>query len=696
VYSVAVDIGGTFTDCAVLGSDGQIAAIAKSLSTPPDFSNGVINSIAEAGRSLNLDLAAFLDRTVILIHGCTVATNAMIERTGSRIGLITTRGHEDAIFIGKVTQKIAGLSEREIIHQSRATKADPPIVERANVWGAPERIDSTGNVVVALDQAATRAAIRRLKERGVESIAISLLWSFIDPRHEQQIVELLREEAPEIRVFASSDVAPLMGEYERTATTALTAYLGPRVLAYARDLERSLSERGFRHDLMYSHCIGGLTTLTEVEAKPLVTLDSGPAGGVLGASYFGRQIGREHVICADMGGTSFDVTVIHAGEPSLEEQPVLDKYAFLVPKIAVSSIGAGGGSIVWLDEDGPLRVGPQSAGSSPGPAAYSRGGQRPTVTDVNILLGYLDPDNFLGGRMKLDRAAAERALQPLADALKMPLAETAAGAFKIVNAHMADLIRKATIERGHDPRQFVLFCYGGAGPTHSPFLARELGIKEAYVPAQATVFSGLGMLTGGLVHVADANYSAIIPFSRDECLKLEILFTELQGKLEAQFAREGVTVGATKFSRFLYMKYGLQPNAMAVLTETPLDDHEALAEAFYRRYAAVFGELSILRTMKIEVLKCRVVGRRESVAPKLVVQSPSTSGPAKSIRKRPAYFEEFGAFIDTPIFDGDSLLPGQGTSGPAIVERPGSALVVPPGMRVEIDGFLNMRMEVLK
>jgi N-methylhydantoinase A/oxoprolinase/acetone carboxylase beta subunit len=302
VYSIAVDIGGTFTDCAVLGSDGQIAAIAKSLSTPPDFSNGVITSIAEAGRSLNLDIATFLNQTDILIHGCTVATNAMIERTGARIGLITTRGHEDAIFIGKVTQKIAGLSEREVTHQSRATKADPPIVERANVWGAPERIDSTGNVVVALDQAATKAAIRHLRERGVESIAISLLWSFIDPRHEQKIVELLRKEAPEIRVFASSDVAPLLGEYERTATTALTAYLGPRVLAYARDLERALSERGFRHDLMYSHCIGGLTTLTEVEAKPLVTLDSGPAGGVLGASYFARQIGREHVICNGYGG----------------------------------------------------------------------------------------------------------------------------------------------------------------------------------------------------------------------------------------------------------------------------------------------------------------------------------------------------------------------------------------------------------
>jgi N-methylhydantoinase A len=486
-----------------------------------------------------------------------------------------------------------------------------------------------------------------------------------------------------------------MGEYERTVTTALSAYLGPRVLSYARDLEQALSERGFGHDVMYSHCIGGLTTLTEVEANPLVTLDSGPAGGVLGSRHFARQIGRENVICADMGGTSFDVTVIHAGEPSLEEQPVLDKYAFLVPKIAVSSIGAGGGSIVWLDEDGLLRVGPQSAGSSPGPAAYNRGGQRPTVTDVDILLGYLDPDNFLGGRMKLDRAAAERALQPLADALKMSLPETAAGAFKIVNAHMADLIRKATIERGHDPRQFVLFCYGGAGPTHSPFLARELGIKEAYVPAHATVFSALGMLTGGLVHVADANYSATIPFGRDECRKLEVLFTELQGKLEAQFAREGVQ-GAARFSRLLYMKYGLQPNAMAVLIETPLDDHEALAEAFYRRYATVFGELSILRTMKIEVLKCRVVGRYDSVAPKLVVGSLSASEPAKPIRKRPAYFEEFGGFIDTPIFNGESLLPGQGTSGPAIVERPGCALLVPPGTQVEIDGFLNMRVEVLK
>lgn len=697
MYHVAVDIGGTFTDCAVLDAQGRIAAIAKSFSTPPDFSQGVIAVLELAAESLGLSGPGLLAQTALFIHGCTVATNAMIERTGARTGVLTTRGHEDALFIGNVFQKVAGLSEREIIHQSRLRKAEPPIVDRLCVKGVPERIDALGKVVVALDEGAARQAIQELLAGGVESVAVSFLWSFRNDAHERRVKALFRAAAPDMPVFTGSEVAPVLGEYERTVTTALNAYLGPRVIAYAHTLHDTLRKLGYERDVLFSHCLGGLTTLGEVEAVPLLTLDSGPAGGVLGSVFFSRLYGHREVICSDMGGTSFDVSLITAGAPTLDEQPVLDKYTFLIPKIAIQSIGAGGGSIVWADEDGLLRVGPESAGSVPGPACYDRGGERPTVTDVDLILGYLNPDNFLGGRTRLHRARAEKALEPVARALGMDVQAAAAGAFRIVNAQMADLIRKATIEQGYDPRNFVLFCYGGAGPTHSPFLGRELRIREICVPGYATVFSALGMLTGGLVHVAEASYPATLPLGPEEVGGLTRIFGELDERLMAQFDREGVARDRVTRSAFLFMKYRLQPRGIAVPLESvaSLADQGRLAETFHRQYAELYGEISAYRQMAIELSTCRVVGRGESIAPRFVSDAtPAAPDPsAASLGERPAYFEAAKAYVPTPVFDGGRLVSGHRLDGPCIVERPGDTLVIPPGMRGAVDQFHNIRIE---
>ena len=695
MYHVAIDIGGTFTDCAVIDSQGAIAATAKSLSTPPNFSDGFLAVLGDAAGFLDLTTEALLGQTDILIHGCTVATNAMIERKGARAGLLTTRGHEDALFIGKVAQKVAGLSEREIIHQSALTKADS-VVDRLDVKGIAERIDAAGDVLVALNEAQVIEAIDGLVEAGIEAIAIAFLWSFVRADHEARTKELVEQHAPRIAVFASNEVAPILGEYERVATTVLSAYLGPRVVAYARDLETALKSSGFERGLLYGHCLGGLTTLREVEVNPLLTLDSGPAGGVLGASYFAKAYGRDNVICSDMGGTSFDVSVITGGTPTLDEEPVLDKYTFLIPKIAISTIGAGGGSIVWLDDDGLVRVGPQSAGASPGPAAYGQGGTIPTITDVNVVLGYLNPDNFLGGRMTLDRGQAEAALAPIAEALDTEVSDVAAGAFKIVNAHMADLIRQATIERGHDPRNFALFCYGGAGPTHSPFLGRELGISEVFVPNHATVFSALGMLTGGLVHAADVTRQAALPLSQQQLDDIVAAFDRLTAALTVQFENEGIDADRVGFARYLHMKYRLQPNGLAVelSNDLPLADSALLADAFGTQYAQIYGEVAILRDMPIEVLKCRVVGRCATTTPDLhgdqSVAAEDASGAQAG--ERSAHFQEFGGFVPTAVFDGPRLRFGNVMTGPCIVDQPGNALVVPPGMVAEVDSFLNIRI----
>jgi len=698
MYHVAVDIGGTFTDCVVLDRQGKVATIAKSFSTPTALEEGVIAVLERAAEALGLSGQELLGETALFIHGCTVATNAMIERTGARTGLLTTRGHEDALFIGNVVQKVAGLSEREIIHQSRLRKAEPPIVERLCVKGVSERIDSLGRVVVPFDETTAEQAIRELLASGVGSVAISFLWSFRNDVHELRVKALLRAAAPDVPVFTGSEVAPVLGEYERTVTTALNAYLGPRVIAYAERLQDTLRKLGYEKDILFSHCLGGLTTLSEVEAVPLLTLDSGPAGGVLGSVFFARLYGQGEVICSDMGGTSFDVSLIKGGEPTLDEQPVLDKYTFLIPKIAIQSIGAGGGSIVWSDEDGLLRVGPGSAGSVPGPACYDRGGERPTVTDVDLILGYLNPENFLGGRTRLHRGRAEKALEPVARALGMDVYAAAAGAFRIVNAQMADLIRKTTIEQGYDPRNFVLFCYGGAGPTHSPFLGRELRIREICVPGYATVFSALGMLTGGLVHVAEASYPATLPLSSTEVEALTRLFGELDDRLTAQFGREGIPSERVTRSSFLFMKYRLQPRGIAVPLDgaASLADQGRLAETFHRQYAELYGEISAYRQMAIELLTCRMVGRGEGVAPRFASdRTPTSDYPSSAFAgERPAYFEEAKTFVTTPVFDGGRLAFGHRLDGPCIVERPGDTLVIPPGMRGAVDQFHNIRIEM--
>ena len=695
MYHIAVDIGGTFTDCAVIDGTGAIATTSKSLSTPPDFSQGFLAALGDAADSLALTTEALLQKTELLIHGCTVATNAMIERKGVHTGLLTTRGHEDALFIGKVAQKVAGLSEREIIHQSALTKADP-IIDRLDVVGIAERIDAAGDVIVALNEDQVIEAVDTLVGRGVEAIAIGFLWSFVRADHEARAKALVESHAPGLAVFTSHEVAPILGEYERVATTALSAYLGPRVVAYARDLETALSQNGFGRGLLYAHCLGGLTTLKDVENSPLLTLDSGPAGGVLGASYFARAYGRDNVICSDMGGTSFDVSVITGGTPTLDEEPVLDKYTFLIPKIAISTIGAGGGSIVWLDDDGLVRVGPQSAGAAPGPACYDLGGTEPTVTDANLVLGYLNPDNFLGGRMRLNRAAAEAALTPIAEALGGDISDVAAGAFRIVNAHMADLIRQATIERGHDPRNFSLFCYGGAGPTHSPFLGRELGISEVFVPSHATVFSALGMLTGGLVHAADVTQQAELPLSQAKVDDIAAAFDRLTAGLRDQFVSEGVDPARVAYSRFLHMKYRLQPNGLAVelTADVSLGDGAGLAQAFGAQYAQIYGDVAILHDMPIEVLKCRVVGRCATTAPDLrgSPADATTDAATASAGERAAHFHELGGFVSTPVFDGERLRVGDVMTGPCIVDQPGNALVIPPGMSAHVDSFLNIRI----
>ncbi|MEE8472905.1 MAG: hydantoinase/oxoprolinase family protein [Dehalococcoidia bacterium] len=694
---VGIDIGGTFTDCAIIDDRGEIVTIAKAPSYPQDPSQAVISVLEEAARNLGLGMGDFIAQTQVVMHGCTVATNAMIERKGAKTGLLTTRGHEDAIFIGRVTQKVAGLSEREIVHQSRLNKAEPPVIDPSCIRGIPERIDSLGQVVAPLDMKATEKAARELVGSGVESIAVSLLWSFLNTSHEIRIKEMLAAKYPDIFVTISSEVAPLMGEYERTVTAALSAYLRPSVVSYLEKLETRLRDLGFSRQLLISHSMGGLTTVEEVRHRPLLTMDSGPAGGVLGAQFFGKLYGEPNIIGTDMGGTTFDVSLIRGGEASLDEEPVIDKYTFLTPKIAIQSIGAGGGSILWADDDGLLQVGPQSAGATPGPACYGAGGTEATVTDADLFLGYLNPDYFLGGRTKLQKGLAEEALGRLAGKLGMEPVQAASGAFRLVNSRMADLSRRVTIEQGYDARDFALFSFGGAGPVHCAFYGKELGVKAIYIPSFATVFSALGMLTGGIVHSYELSCPLKMPLSSQDIGAIEDIYRRLETRLEGQFVQDGRQGEEITVNRFIYMKYGLQPRALAI----PLSnggggslDESALTDMFEARYASIYGEGSGFKQAGIEILKCRVDGSYASTTPTLARESDRAEpDPAAALKlHRDAYFEDAGGFVTVPVYEGEGLRWGNVLQGPCIVERMGDTIVIPPHTRAELDEFKNVRI----
>ena len=692
-YRIGVDIGGTFTDCVVADERGG-RTVSKAPSTPGSLQDGVLEAVGVNAEQLGITRPQLLAATDLFVHGTTQATNAMLTRTGARTGLITTKGHEDAIIIGKVYAKVAGLPERDLVHSSRLRKPDP-IVPRSLIRGVTERVDRDGDVIVALQEDEVIEAIDSLLAAGVEAIAVSLLWSFVNDAHERRIKELLTERAPHLFTAYSHEVAPVLGEYERTATTAITAYVGPKVVGYLERLESQLREEGLAQPLLVMQASGGLTSVLDAAQRPIVTLDSGPTGGILGCQHLGRLYGESNVICTDVGGTSFDVGLILRGEVPLEVEPVVAQYSLRMPKVLVNSIGSGGGSIAWLDEGGLLRVGPQSAGSRPGPACYGNGGTEPTVTDADLVLGYLDPGSFLGGRMRLDRELALRALADLGARLGMEAEEVAVGVFRIINSQMADLIRKSTIEQGHDPRECVLVAYGGAGPTHAVFYGHEIGSKAIFVLADSTVFSAEGMLTCDVTHTAEASRVVSTPFTDESLAGLTARFTRLEQRVIDQFALEGAGPDEVSLARTLGVRFRQQVHTVEVAVDPGTLDAaagERVLERFVERYGLLYGEGALLLGGGNEVELHRVVGTRpiEPVAfPEHDSAGPDASAALKG--ERSAYFEPAG-FTATAVYDGDALRAGNEIDGPAIIERMGDSVVVPPGFRAQVDRLLSIRL----
>ncbi len=684
---IGIDIGGTFTDCVILFRTGE-RLTTKSLTTPDDPGQGVIDCLEIAAERLGVGLPAMLAQTMTFVHGTTVGTNALAQRRGARTGLLMTRGHEETVTIGRVKQKITGLSERQKTHITHLSKADPPIVAPEDIRAVTERIDAGGNIVVPLDMDDVARSVDDLVAGGVEALAVCLLWSFAHPEHEARIAEYVRANHPDLFLSVSSEVAPLIGEYERAVSTIFNSYIGPTVGDYLKRLETRLAENGMTCSLLVMQTHGGLSTVDAVRHRPLLTVDSGPAGGVLGGRHFIDLIGEQDIVCADVGGTTFDVGLIFQNRVQMDPLPVIDRYAYLTPKIYVKSIGAGGGSIAWVDAGGTLRVGPHSAGAFPGPACYGRGGTQPTVTDAHVVLGYLDPDHPLGGTVALDKAAAEAALATVAEPLGMKVDELAAGIAEISAAQMADLMRKVTVERGLDPRGFTVFAYGGAGPVFAPFIARQIGAKTAYVPADSGMFSALGMLTTDLVFSEERTAVASPPLDAGELDSLNTLLETLAGRVRARFGDEGFDTGDIEFRRTVEMRFRLQVHQLEI--DLPEDDItaadiEKLAKKFIDTYEQTYGENSAYPEAGMELVNYRVTGTVALERPELAQSAAAKSEGGSQTGSRPVCFSARDGYTETAVYAGERIRPGQSLEGPAIIQRFGDTVVLPPNTRADMD-----------
>jgi len=691
-YLVGIDIGGTFTDCAIVDAAGRLLT-AKVPSTPQDFSQGMMDALKTGAEALELSLDDFCRDIAFLSHGTTVGTNTIIQKKGARVGLITTKGHEDAIHIMRGSRGYGGRDIRKVVHFPETSKP-APIVPKRLIRGVSERVDCFGEVVAALNEAQAESAIRELVAEGVQAIAICFLWSFRNPRHELRVRELVKKIAPGVFVTCSVDIAPKWGEYERVTATALNAYLGPVMSGYLAKLDRTLTGLGYAHGLQIAQCGGGTVPVARAGEAPLLTLDSGPVAGVTASGFLGAAMGEKHIITTDMGGTSFDVSIIHDGKPAYAFTSNTDQYEYFLPKVDIQAIGAGGGSLAQAHaETRTLTVGPESAGAFPGPVCYGRGGTVPTVTDAELVLGYLDPDNFAGGRMQLDRKAAFAAIEALGAQIGMGAVECAAGICRIVELNMADIIRKVTVEKGYDPREFVLFAFGGAGPAHAGVFAAELGVKKVIVPQRkaASTWCAFGAAAADVLHVFEHSEILVTPIRAE---RLNASLDAIERRARAMMAGEGIAAARQRFEFSLDVRHKGQINEVEVLMpwkRVPQDYEAKLRRLFVERYEKLYGRGSALAGAQLEVVVCRLRARALTPRPKLTrARGASKAIPKGALLKARTIW--WRGLKKTPVYDGEKLAPGNAIRGPAIVETADTTVVVHPGTRLRVDALDNFEI----
>jgi N-methylhydantoinase A len=672
---MGIDVGGTFTDLALFDEDTGTVRVSKSATTPGVPSEGVNTVIAKAG----IDHRAIRD----VVHGTTVATNALLERKTQLPGLITTRGFRDVVFIQRMNRKH---------HYDLQWDKPTPYVERRHCLEVGERCNYNGDVLEPLDEQEARKAIRRLRDADIRDIAVCFLFSYLNPAHELRMRELISEEHPGAQVSLSHEVFPRWREYDRMSTTLADAFLKTLVREYVADVAGGLERIGVTGNFLMMKSNGGLVDHQAASAKPVDLLVSGPVGGVLSALYFGKLVGRENLISMDMGGTSFDVSLIAGGDANRTAEFEIEwGLPVYTPMVDVRTIGAGGGSVAWIDKGGLLRVGPRSAGANPGPACYGRGGEEATVTDANVALGRINPANFLGGEMQLDADAARSALARLGERLRMDVEDVAMAIVDLVDFNMVNAIRLVSIDRGLDPRDFTLVSFGGACSLHANALARILGARDVLVPVYQGVFSAFGLMT------ADMRVDESVTTSfRSDLIELDRV-TELVRRLRdaalRRIAAEGYAgtpvLEPTVELRYYGQNYGTTvPLSLTDWTFTENDLGETIArfEAEHRRLYGydIPGEI-----VELVLLSMTALGVTEKPA---LAPLPRT-GTAEPATDRAVYFRGDG-WIDSRIYRRDALPPGASLAGPAVIEEAMSTTLVHPGEQFDVDGYGNLIIHV--
>ena len=685
-YRIGVDIGGTFTDCVVINENGAISTF-KELSTPEDQSIGLYNVIGKAAAYFGLELREFLGGADLFAHGTTVATNTLLTGTGAKTGLILTKGFRDTLEMRR--------AHKENIWDL-FLYTPPPLVPRYLRLGVTGRLDHTGRELTPLNEQEVVDACACFKKEGVEAVAICTLFSYLNDTHEKRIFEIVNREMPGIFVSRSSEVLPQIREYERQSTTVANAYVGPKLTVYLTNLEKKLKSDGLEKAFYVVASNGGMMTADTAIRHASATLLSGPAAGATGAVFFAGLTGSRNQILMDMGGTSFDVTLVNDASISLSTGGQIAGYRIAKPMIDIHTIGAGGGSVAWIDQWGLLNVGPESAYSNPGPVCYDRGGEKIAVTDANLLLGYLNKDFFLGGEMKINYEKCKKVMkEKIADKLSMSVEEAASGIFRIVNQNMADATKVVSVQKGYDPREFALVSAGGACSIHACKIAEEVGSRRIIVPRAASVFCALGMLQSDIRLDNVQSFSSVIPGLDLDDFNSVIADTEKTAL--AELLNEGVSREEVSLERYLDIRYLGQHHEVTMPMPcdcTITDKHvEDIVQTFHKIHERLYSYCTPETPLEIVNLRVTGVGRVKKTA----LEKPAASdADVKNALKntRQIYFEEYAEWRDIPVYDRDKLFAGHSIQGPAVIEERITTIIVHPNWDARIDEFGNVVMEV--
>lgn len=680
-YMIGVDVGGTFTDFSVFNLETGELFHYKDSSTPGDPSRAIVKGVKDV---LEIKKAQARD-VVYLAHGTTVGTNALIEKKGARVGLITTEGFKDLMEIGN--------QKRPSLYDLQAQKPVPLIPSGCNI-GVRERIRYDGSVYTPLDEENVRQAVRQLKQYGVQAIAVCTLFSFINPAHEKRIKEIIAEEYPEVYTTISSELAPEFREYSRMSTTVLNSYLGPVMKKYVNNFQTSVREMGIQAEPYITQSNGSIISIKETIDCPIKCAVSGPSAGVVAASFIGRQCNADKIITFDMGGTSADISLIENFTPQVSNEREVEGYPARIPMINIITIGAGGGSIAQIDEGGALKVGPKSAGAVPGPACYGRGGTQPVVTDANIVLGKLNQKRILGGRMEVYLDLAHEALDRcICEKSGLSRAQAANGIITVVNSNMVRAVRSVSVEKGYDVREFSLMAFGGAGPLHACEVAKELGIRQVIIPPHPGTLCSLGLLLADTKF--DMSRTLILEGKVENLPKFNEQFADMIHQGSEALDREGVTKERRCFEFAVDMRYQRQnfeisiPVPTGEMTEQDL--RRAIAD-FHAEHKRSYGYCNEQAPVQFVSYRASAIGIIDK--PEMTEQPLCPAAPAPvPLETRSVLFQGESEYRPTPVYRRESFIPGQSIAGPCICEQMDTTLVVPESWIIHVDGYGNLKID---